>query len=54
MMIGVPSSCNAPAPGFDNLVSNCVADEFADGVNFQLSHNVGAVRLSRLHADSEK
>ena len=36
---------------FDDLILHGVPDQLADGVQFQLSHDVGAVRLGSLHAD---
>ena len=36
---------------FDDLILHGVPDQLADGVQFQLSHDVGAVSLGSLHAD---
>ena len=36
---------------FDDLILHGVPNQLADGVQFQLSHDVGAVSLGSLHAD---
>lgn len=36
---------------FDDLILHGVPDQLADRVQFQLSHDVGAVSLGSLHAD---
>jgi hypothetical protein len=42
-----------PSSSFDDLIADCVPYELADRVDFQLAHDVGAVRLGGLYADAE-
>ncbi len=37
----------------NNLISHRVSHEFTYRVNFQFTHDIGAVRLRRLHADAQ-
>ena len=36
---------------FDDLILHGIPDQLADGVQFQLSHDVGTVGLGSLHTD---
>jgi hypothetical protein len=38
---------------FDNLVADGVKNQFADGVQFELAHDVGAMGLGGFHADAK-
>lgn len=39
---------------FDDLISDCVANQFTDGVQLELTHDIGAVGFGRLDADVQR
>src|SRR5690348_3908475 len=45
-------ACSEPL-GFNNLVSDSVADQLAHRVQLKFTHNVSAVGLGRFHADAQ-
>src|SRR5262249_43489962 len=49
----VESVYSLRALGLDDLITYRVSHELADAVNFELTHDIGAMRLRGLHADSE-
>lgn len=61
LLLDFRSSCNS-CPGhlqrarssrLDNLVTHSVANELADGMNLELSHDIRAMRFRRLHTDAQ-
>jgi hypothetical protein len=43
-----------PSLGFDDLVADGVVDEFGEGVEVELEHDVGAVGFGGVHGDAEE